>query len=102
MLICYLILGIDINASDSEIRTRYLELVKVYPPETSGGVFETITIAYESIKDKRSRVKTRVFGLSEVVGYEDLIKGLTIPLKITRRSPLLSEIIDAEKKGVKR
>ncbi len=101
MLICYLILGIDINASDSEIRTGYLELVKSYPPETSGETFKTITVAYEAIKDKRSRIKTRVFGLSEVIDYEDLIKSLTIPLKITRRAPLLSEIIAAEKKEVK-
>ncbi len=101
MLICYLILGVDINASDEEIRTSYLELVKSYPPETSGEEFKTITVVYDAIKDKRSRIKTRIFGLSKVVDYEDLIRSLTIPLKITRRSPLISELIDAEKKGAK-
>ncbi len=97
MLICYLILGVDISSTDEEIRTGYLELVKSYSPETSGEIFKTITAVYEAIKDKRSRIKTKVFGLSEAVGYEDLIRSLTVPLKISRRSPLLSELIYAEK-----
>jgi DnaJ-class molecular chaperone len=96
MLIYYLILGIDKDSSDDEIRDSYLALVKQYPPEVEPESFKMITVAYEAIKDKRSRVKTQVFGTSKVAECQDIIRAATLSVSINKRSPLLKEIIDAE------
>lgn len=45
------ILGIDSNASEQEIRQRYLALIKLNPPETHPEKFREIHAAYESAKD---------------------------------------------------
>jgi curved DNA-binding protein CbpA len=41
-------LGLPTGASDNEIRTRYLELVKQFPPERSPDRFRQIHAAYEA------------------------------------------------------
>ena len=61
MLKSYLVLGLSLNATDQEIRKKYLGLVKVHSPEKSPEMFEKITSAYESIKDARTRAATRLF-----------------------------------------
>ncbi len=55
-----------------------------------------ITIAYEAIKDTRSRVKTTIFGTSGLADCEDILKASTLSLAIKKRNPALQEIIVAE------
>lgn len=47
----YEVLGIDSNASEEEVRQRYLALVKLNPPEKDPAKFREIHQAYESAKD---------------------------------------------------
>ena len=47
----YVILGVDRNASEQEVRQRYLALIKLNPPETHPVKFREIHQAYESAKD---------------------------------------------------
>jgi DnaJ-domain-containing protein 1 len=47
----FAILGVDNNASEQEVRQRYLALVKLYPPETQPAKFREIHQAYESARD---------------------------------------------------
>ena len=61
MLAYYLTLGIEENATDAQIRNRYLELIKIHTPERDPQRFQDITQAYEAIKDRRARVYTRIF-----------------------------------------
>ncbi|MEM7551183.1 MAG: DnaJ domain-containing protein [Bacteroidota bacterium] len=57
----YSTLGIDGNATDSEIKEAYRELAKKYHPDKSGGdlakeeVFKRITNAYNVLSDQRKR-----------------------------------------------
>lgn len=45
------VLGIPIDASEETVRSRYLELVKKYPPEREPEKFRQIQIAYEAARD---------------------------------------------------
>ena len=47
----YAILGVDTNASEQEIRQRYLALIKLNPPEIHPAKFREIHQAYESAKN---------------------------------------------------
>lgn len=44
-------LGLSIEATQEEIRARYLELMKQFPPEREPQRFQEIQIAYQSAKD---------------------------------------------------
>lgn len=47
----YLILGVPREASEAEIRARYLELVKQFPPDRAPDKFREIRAAFEAAKD---------------------------------------------------
>lgn len=97
MLIYYKILGLESNATDDAIRSRYLEQVKRYSPEKAPDAFKMITLAYDAIKDRRSRIHTRLFGTSDVARCEDILRALALPLEIKRRSPSLADLVELER-----
>jgi len=45
------VLGLPQHASEAEIRRRYLELVKEFPPERDPERFREVRAAYEAVKD---------------------------------------------------
>ena len=45
------VLGVPENATEQEIRKRYLELVKKYPPESAPEKFRQIHAAFQAAKD---------------------------------------------------
>jgi len=47
----FAILGTSRYAEDAEIRARYLELVRQYPPDTEPDRFREIRSAYEAARD---------------------------------------------------
>ncbi len=47
----FIILGVSPNAGEAEVRARYLELVKKYPPEHEPDKFREIRAAFEAAKD---------------------------------------------------
>jgi hypothetical protein len=53
----YEVLNVSPQATDAEIRARYLELVQQYPPELAGLIAMEIRAAYDSIKSPHQRVK---------------------------------------------
>jgi len=57
----YLILGVLPGASDAEIRSAYLDAIRKFPPEREPERFQTISNAYEQIKDEKSRLNYRLF-----------------------------------------
>lgn len=48
------VLGVSRDAGEAEVRARYLELVKQYPPEREPEKFREIREAYETAKDPLS------------------------------------------------
>ena len=72
------ILGVDHTATEIAIRKRYLELIKLHPPERDAEQFRKIHEAYECAKDPLR-----------------LAKRLMAP---SRECPEFSTVIEAQKK----
>src|SRR4051794_18957685 len=50
----FAILGVPPDAGEAEVRARYLELVKQFPPEREPEKFREVRAAYEAAKDPLS------------------------------------------------
>ena len=96
MFIYYQILGLDEDAGDEEIRARYLELVKVFTPEKSPEHFMRITRAYEGIRDRHSRIKSKIIGLKKYRFWTDALDDLTAGIPVESKMPGLQDLIKAE------
>lgn len=93
MLTYYLILGLSQSTSDVEIRKRYLQLVKENPPGKNPERFRKITVAYEALKDRRTRIGTQIYGELAYGDYETALLDLTRVRPPERRRPGLKEIL---------
>jgi len=102
MLKSYLVLGLSLDATDQEIRKKYLLLVKSHSPEKDPEMFQTITSAYESIKDARTRATTELVSALKNVESRQVIETLASSVKITRRTPGLQELLNAVGRGMEK
>ncbi|MCP4692255.1 MAG: J domain-containing protein [Desulfobacterales bacterium] len=94
MLSCHLTLGLEIGASDQEIRKRYLELIKRHTPEKDPEQFRKITAAYEKIKTPRLRIHTKLFGAMDEKDLDAALLDLCRAGKPSRRRAGLRELLD--------
>lgn len=56
------VLGVTIDASPDEVRTKYLELTKKYPPDRAPEQFARIRAAYDELSDPVRHVEYLLFG----------------------------------------
>ena len=68
----YEILGMSRGSSESDIRRRYLELVRQYPPDRAPERFTEIHQAYEKLRDPVARLESTLFDLET----SDTITGI--------------------------
>lgn len=61
------VLGLSPDASEAEIRARYLELVKQYPPEREPEKFREVRAAFELTKDPLSLARRLIEPPDETV-----------------------------------
>ncbi len=94
MLSNYFILGLDLSATDEEIRKRYLELIKCNTPEKDPDRFQKITGAYEQIKTQRSRIRGKLFGPLSVSDAEESLLSLGRARTPVRRRAGLKELLN--------
>jgi len=82
----YRILGLSTGASGEEIRQRYIELVKHYPPDRDPERFREILAAYEKLRDLPSRLESLLFEIGEadpelfITGLRSRARRRPIPL----------------------
>lgn len=57
----YQILGVSPEASDAEVRRRYLELVRTHPPDREPERFNEIHEAYSRLRDPVARMEKLLF-----------------------------------------
>jgi len=60
----YEVLDLSRDAGDAEIRQRYLELVRAFPPDRAPERFAAIHSAYASLRDPAERLHRQIFGLA--------------------------------------
>jgi curved DNA-binding protein CbpA len=94
MLSSYFILELDLNATDEEIRKRYLELIKRHTPEKDPDRFQEITSAYEQIKTPRARIRGKLFGPLSVSDAEESLLFLGRVRTPVRRRAGLKELLE--------
>jgi len=68
----YETLGLARGSTDAEIRRRYLELVRQFPPERDAERFAAIRQAYDQLRDPVSRLGARLFEIDAGDSWEAL------------------------------
>lgn len=89
----YAVLGVPDDADDAAIRTRYLELVRQFPPEQAPERFAAVRAAYEQLRDRDTRLSHRLFETGRRDTIEGVIEELTC--RSTRRRVSLSDLLRA-------
>jgi len=69
------ILGVELSASDEEIRAAYLQKIKEHPPEKSPEQFEKIRDAYEALRDPRRRMRDMLLSADADAPLVSLLEG---------------------------
>ena len=95
MLKSFIILDLPMDASDAQIRERYLKLVKVFSPEKSPEKFQKITDAYEAIKNKRFRIKAQLDSALHDREGEQTLRFVADFVKLKKRDVCLDEMLKA-------
>jgi curved DNA-binding protein CbpA len=60
----YEVLGLSSDADEVEIRRRYLELVRQFPPDQAPERFAAIRAAYDEVRDPARRLAALLFAPS--------------------------------------
>lgn len=71
----YLVLGVDADAGDEQIRAAYLARLKQYPPDRSPVEFERVRDAYDLLRDRRRRAEHTLFSINPDQSLEMLLDG---------------------------
>jgi DnaJ-class molecular chaperone len=80
----YEILDLPQSASDAEVRRRYLELVRQFPPDRAPERFTEIHRAYEQLRDPVPRIEARLFDLRTSETMADILADVRQRLRESR------------------
>lgn len=80
----YEILNLTRDADEAEIRRRYLELVREFPPDRAPERFAEIRTAYDEVRNPLKRLEVQLFRLSTTDSIDMLLTDLRARLRDTR------------------
>ncbi|MDR2762049.1 MAG: J domain-containing protein [Planctomycetaceae bacterium] len=80
----YYTLGVNPGCSESEIRNRYLELVREFPPEKNPDKFAKVHEAYENLKNPIGLMQGILSDLQTSDSIEQIINVLVDELRQER------------------
>lgn len=80
----YDVLGLSAQASDAEIRGRYLELVRQFPPDRAPERFAQVRAAFDELRDPIERLQRQLFSLQTKDSLEALAADLRQRLQAAR------------------
>ncbi len=69
----YSILDLEQDADEAAIRTRYLKLVRKFPPEREPEKAAEIRAAYDSLRDPVERLRQQLFDITETTTFDRLL-----------------------------
>lgn len=77
----YVTLGLPAGANEAQIRSRYLELVKEYPPDRAPERFAEIRAAFDDLRDPVAQLERRLFTLETGDSLEALQQDIVNRLR---------------------
>ncbi len=77
-------LGVSNTASEAEIRGRYLQLVREFPPDRAPERFAEIRAAFDELRNPAAQLQRKLLSLSTTDSLDDLQKDLRARLSDTR------------------
>lgn len=77
-------LGVPSTASAAEIRSRYLELVREFPPDRAPDRFAEIRAAFDELRDPSVQLERRLLSLHTSDSLDALQNDLRARLDLTR------------------
>jgi curved DNA-binding protein CbpA len=81
----YKVMGLAASAGETEIRQRYLELVREFPPDRAPERFAAIHAAYADLRDPTLRLQARIFAIDPGIdSIESIAADLRARLRDTR------------------
>ncbi|MGA2032282.1 MAG: J domain-containing protein [Thermoguttaceae bacterium] len=80
----YAILGLAPGCGEADVRRRYLELVRQYPPDRAPERFVEIHGAYEKIRDPVVRLESTLFDLESIDTIAGVIADVRRRLRTAR------------------
>ncbi|MBY0457986.1 MAG: DnaJ domain-containing protein [Gemmataceae bacterium] len=89
-------LGVSSTATAAEIRTRYLQLVREFPPDRAPERFAEIRAAFDELRDPGPQLERRLFSLSTNDSLDALQNELRARLNLAKLpSAVLLSLADA-------
>jgi curved DNA-binding protein CbpA len=73
----YAVLELPPDADEAEVRRRYLELVRQFPPDQAPEKFAAIRAAYEEVRNPERRLAARLFA----AGTRDSLEAIAAELR---------------------
>lgn len=80
----YDVLGVSRGSSEADIRHRYLELVRRYPPDRAAERFTEIHQAYEQLRDPVVRLESKLFDLASGETMAGIVADVQRRLRTSR------------------
>src|SRR3954451_2665639 len=80
----YETLGLPRHADEAEIRRRYLELVREFPPDRAPERFAEVRKAYEDVRDPSRRLEVRIFSTATSDSLDAIARDLRARLTAGR------------------
>jgi curved DNA-binding protein CbpA len=89
----YAVLDLPADCTDDQVRTRYLQLVRAFPPEQHPATAAAVRAAYEAVRTLDARVRHRLFDAGADDTLDALIQDVRCPTP--RRRFRLDELLTA-------
>lgn len=70
------ILGVELNATDEQIRAAYLTKITEHPPDRSPTEFERIRDAYDTLRDPRRRMNEILRSRDPIPSISSIFAGI--------------------------
>jgi curved DNA-binding protein CbpA len=80
----YETLGLPAEADEAQIRSRYLQLVKEFPPDRAPERFATIRAAYDELRNPAALLEKQLFALTTHDSLEALQLDIVRRLEASR------------------
>jgi curved DNA-binding protein CbpA len=69
-------LGVDEDASDAEVKRRFLALVRAFPPDRDPERFQVYRAAFEALCDQRKRLEATLVKINDAALSRLKLRGL--------------------------